>query len=220
MSTHLHGDFLTRFAPRKPRRTWGRTLLDIFMLLALAALAGWLISLVRHSSPISHSVTSRGVLLAVAPITQGMVVGVLMSCSAMGIVLAVRKMARDDEAAKLRWSAVEGQRDLASPSPDPLALPYVGMQQEELLRILASMIVECCMAEELVRKALSPELQRTAGPIYCPNCSVLAGIQPPTDARLTEAMKCLQGVTRCLGRLADCAAKSAMSNEPEQGVAS
>lgn len=210
MAMTTESRFTTGIIKCEPRRRWGCTFCGVLVLLLLSALAGWLLHCVRHAAlPMAARIPG----LAVLPWVEGSVVGLLGFGSMVVIWKVALWIKRRDDEAMARWAvaeeAAEDPEDLASPSPcvDPLALPYIGMKQEDLLRILASMIVECCMAEELVRKATAADPARAEGPMYCPNCGVLAGINPKADLRLRDAMKCLQGLKVCLGKLADCAAK-------------
>ena len=91
-------------APKRVRRTWGRTLIDVLMLLALAALCGWLWSCVRHAAVSSFRFQVSSLPLAMAPVTQGMVYGLLLSLSVLGIVLAVRKVRQNELEAEQSWS--------------------------------------------------------------------------------------------------------------------
>ncbi len=51
MSAHLHHGFLSYSGPRcTRRRAWGRTLAGVLLLVALAALTGWLWHCVRHAT--------------------------------------------------------------------------------------------------------------------------------------------------------------------------
>jgi len=217
---------LRHSGPRRVKRTWGGTVCDVVVLLLLSALAGWLLHCVRHAA-LPMAVRIPG--LAVLPWVQGSVWGLLTFLSVVVLWRAALWVKRRDDEALDRWSVAYSEEDerwdLASPAPweeapgvDPLALPYIGMKQEDLLRILASMIVECCMAEELVRKSMAPDAEKIKGPIYCPSCGVLAGINPAAvPVRLREAMNCLHGLKVCLGKLADCAAKGA--EKPATGEA-
>mgnify|MGYP000972477085 CR=1 FL=1 len=214
---------LRHSGPRRVKRTWGGTVCGVLVLLLLSALAGWLLHCVRHAA-LPMAVRIPG--LAVVPWVEGSVVGLLGFGSMVVIWKVALWIKRRDDEAMARWAVAESREDpedaedLASPSPwvDPLALPYIGMKQEDLLRILASLIVECCMAEELVRKSLAPDAEKIKGPIYCPNCNALAGINPAAvPVRLREAMNCLHGLKVCLGKLADCAAKGA--EKPATGEA-
>lgn len=174
------------------------------------------------------------------PWLQGSVWGLLTFASVAVLWRAALWIKRRDDEAMARWSAADGIEAMragsgrvrpTNPSPapspiqrellvseDPLALPYIGMKQEDLLRILASLIVECCMAEELVRKSVPSDSARVEGPMYCPNCGVLAGVNPKADVRLRDAMKCLQGLKVCLGQLADCAARGEVKPETKAEV--
>lgn len=178
--------------PRRVKRAWGRTVCSVLMLLALAALAGWLWHCVRH---VAMPMPPRIPGVAMAPLSQGMVMGVLMSFSAMGIVLAVRKMARDDRKALggVLWKEelvarveCEAARRRAE---DPLSMPYIGMSTEDLQRIFAALIFEITEAQDMVSKANA-------------NCSV-----EDYGDRLTGAEKRMYGAVLCLGRLLDLAGK-------------
>lgn len=89
---------VTHCAPSRVRRTWGRTVLDVLMMLVLAALCAWLWSCVKAVTVPSSSifVPCSGRLLAMAPVNEGMVIGMVMSLSVVGIVLAVRKARETD----------------------------------------------------------------------------------------------------------------------------
>lgn len=133
--------------PKRVKRTWGSTLVGVIMLLGLAALAGWLIYLLRHGTDISHSVTSGGMLLAVVPWQESAVIGcigALMVLSVVIIGLAVRKTRQNelDAAAEqeLRWSVAEPGAVLLLPPDD-------------LRRILWSVTERVCTASDNVRKA-------------------------------------------------------------------
>lgn len=133
--------------PKRVKRTWVSTVCSVLMLLALAALAGWMIHLLRHGTDISHSVTSGGMLLAVVPWQESAVIGcisVLMVLSVVIITLAVRKARQNelDAAAEqeLRWSVAEPGAVLPLPP-------------EDLRRILWSVTERVCAASDNVRKA-------------------------------------------------------------------
>ncbi len=104
MSNRVFSDGIPRC---RRRRTWGRTLVNLLVLIALVALSCWLWACV-HGATIPMLRTSipgaATMPLAMAPITQGMVMGALMSLTAVGIAMAVRKMRQHDlEAAKWMW---------------------------------------------------------------------------------------------------------------------
>ena len=169
------------------RRTWGRTLFNLLVLIALVALSCWLWGCVHGATvPMLRTEMRSGVTalpLAMAPITQGMVMGALMSLSAMGIALAVRKMAQHDRealASSRRWVVC------GDPSAvDPLELPEVGMSREDLARIVAAMIAEATEARGLIE-------------------SEMDGLGVETwEERLARASRCIHGVILCLGNLAD-----------------
>lgn len=191
--------------PKRVKRTWWGTVCGVFMLLALAALTGWLWHCVKHAS---MAAAPRLPGVAMAPISQGMVMGALMSLSAMGIVLAVRKMARDDREAldgvpwkneleaRVRCEAAKRR------SEDPLTMPYIGMSTEDLQRIFAALIFEVTEAQDMVCKATA-------------NCSV-----EDYGDRLTGAERRMYGAVMCLGRLLDLAGKQGgASNEVARGYA-
>lgn len=160
MNSRPYAGCLAFYGSRKPRRNWGSTAVAVIMLLALSALAGWLMSLVRHGAGvgmgISHGVTSGGMLLAAVPWQAGSVIGLLAFGSMVGIWLVVKKSRREEEGAlerhtsppvvvaddieaELRWSVVD---------PDPGAL-----QPDDLRRILWS-VTECvCVTCDNVSKA-------------------------------------------------------------------
>lgn len=204
--------------PKRVKRTWGRTVVGLLVMLALSALAGWLLTLLRHGAGISHCVTSSGMMLAMAPVPlavaspamQALVIGLLMFFSAAGVVLVMWR-SRVDAEARMRWAVVDERpegRDLASPAPceDPLALPEMGMPREDLRRILASLTAETAAAMNLtaqMRQVWAAEKKV----IHCPNCGVLAGALPNLDAGLKANETRLHGVLVCLGGLAARAAK-------------
>lgn len=159
--------------PRRVRRTWGRTLLDVLMLLALAALCGWLWSCVRHAATAQTwrlGGMETGRVVAMAPVPQGMIFGLLVSLSALGIVLAVRKARANELEAELRWEACESQRRIA-----------LGL--EDLREIVRACRVESREALLLVECA-----QRTVE-------------QTQIDASLAFAQRKLEQVTKTLGDL-------------------
>ena len=141
MSHQFYSSGITRCRLRSP---WWDTFKTVVVLLALAALAGWLLSLVKQSAGISHSVTSGGVLLAMVPWQEGAVMGLLMfftlALSAGFVIWAVRRVRQHEVEAELRWSAPGSCR--------PLNLPT-----DDLRRILSAVIAGICIANEHVRKA-------------------------------------------------------------------
>lgn len=127
--------------PRQVKRTWGSTLLNVLALLALATLTGWLWHCVKHATlPRPARVPGE----AMAPVTQGMVLGVLLSCSAIGIALAVRQMARHDA------EAAEGRSVLQPVEADPLGSFMQGINLEKMRRVLGALIVEGCEVRNAV----------------------------------------------------------------------
>lgn len=161
-------------------------------MLGLAALAGWLLHCVKHAT-LPTPVRLPGV--AMAPVTQGMVMGALMSLSAMGIALAVRKMARNDQRVQDggRWKdELEARVKCEAAkqrSEDPLQMPYMGMSTEDLRRIFAALIFEISEAQDMVSKANA-------------DC----GVEDYGD-RLKGAERRLYGAVLCIGRLLDLAGK-------------
>ncbi len=127
--------------PKRVKRTWGSTVCTVLMLLALAALTGWLWHCVKHAT-LPRPARVPGV--AMAPVTQGMVMGALLSLSAMGIVLAVRKIARNDQDAATRWSVKK------SVGADPLESLGQGIDLEKMRRVLGALIVEGCEVRNAV----------------------------------------------------------------------
>lgn len=92
---------------KRVRRDWGATVLTVVTLLAVAALCGWLWSCVRHVAmpPLRTGVSALPLMpLAMAPVTQGMVYGLLLSLSVLVIVMAGRKVRANEQEAELRWS--------------------------------------------------------------------------------------------------------------------
>lgn len=149
MSEHFYSDAITRC---KRRRTWGRSLVNALMLVALAALVGWLLTCVRHATVlrgVDLVAQRQGYLLAMAPVSRGMVVGALMSLTAMGIVLVVRRVRRHEIEAELQWTA-KGTPLLC---PDDQVKVLMGL--EDLRGIVHASRVECRMAGLFVDAALT-----------------------------------------------------------------
>lgn len=209
MSAHLHGDFLTVCTRRKPRRTWGRTLAGVLMLLAMSALTGWLWSCVRHAA--LAPVRVPGAAMVPWAVMDGHGAAAL-PCLAVGlpgivwaVIWVVRKLrAWDEEALGTGFVRMPvppappeaGKRDACA--TDPLAVPAMGMSLEDLQRILAAMIAEASEARDLVARARE-------------NLSV----EDYGDA-LGGAEKRLQGVIKCLGNLADCVTRQMQEVKPVQ----
>lgn len=104
-STHCP---VTHCAAKRVRKTWGATVLTVLTLIALAVLCGWLWSCVKSAATAQTwrlEGLETGRLAAMAPVSQGMVFGLLLSLSVMGIVIAVRRTRQHDEEAELRWEA-------------------------------------------------------------------------------------------------------------------
>lgn len=115
-------------------------MIDLMVLLALAALSGWLISLVKGSAAISHRVTSPGMLLAMVPWQEGGIIGLLAFFTLMAGWLIVRRVRSRKSDAEPQWSAT----DLDEP---------VQLRSDDLQRILSAVIAGTCIASEHVRKA-------------------------------------------------------------------
>lgn len=82
--------------PKRLKRTWWGTVCSVLMMLALAALTGWLWQCVKHVAlPMPAGLHGT----AMATVTQGMVMVALLPLSALAISLAVRQIARNDHAA-------------------------------------------------------------------------------------------------------------------------
>lgn len=116
---------------------------DIATLLALSALCGCLLTLVRDKAlpPISHGVISPLPLpLAMCPWAGGVAMALTCAILTAVVFLAVRKTRSNDIEAELRWSE-------NSPS-EALPLP-----PEDLRRIIWAVTEEVCTACEHVRKA-------------------------------------------------------------------
>lgn len=188
-------------AAKRVPRTWGRTLCDVLVLLVLAALCGWLWSCVKSAAH-GSLFTVRGSPLALAPLQEGMVMGVLLSLLAMAVVLAVRKMAENERfcaalheqqlAAKRERLRLrrEFQEDALWPhdkpvvaGEDPLAAPGRGVDAAERREIYGALIVAACEAREMVRKAAQDCSAEDYG-------DRLAG----AERRLGEAIHCLAGL--------------------------
>lgn len=146
--------------PKKMKRSWGRTVISLIMLLVLSALAGWLLALVRGSLA-PHGLTCWKLPgLATMPVPVIAMDGpsaAALSCLAMvglGVMWVtawVMKKGRKwhQEAAELRWGLAETD----SSAEDPLALPAAGLNVEELRRILGSLLQQIQEARELVKRA-------------------------------------------------------------------
>ncbi len=79
--------------PKRVKRTWWGTGCSVFMLLALAALTGWLWHCVKHAT-LPAPAHLPGV--AMAPITQGVVIVAVFAGTALVIGLAVRKTRQNE----------------------------------------------------------------------------------------------------------------------------
>lgn len=77
-----------------------------------------------------------------------------------------------------------------------------GIDHADVGRIVNALLINCCEAEDLLRKSAKADPQRVAGPVYCGNCNALAALMPGPDARHSEAMKRVQGIKSGLSGLA------------------
>lgn len=191
---------ITHCGPRKVRRTWLSTVANVLVMLALAALSGWLWSCVRHASGLSHGAMSGGGLLAMMPVPElpeleewqkGCVVGLLAAGTVAALWWVGLRMRRGDEAvAETYWRAVEDAEAFPDTlkreqrTADPLSGAYLGLDAADVRRILEAIIVECCEVEDLVRKAEQDLSVEGYG------------------ERLTGARRRLKGMQLCLVRLA------------------
>lgn len=203
--------------PKRVRRTWVRTVCDVLVLLALSALAGWLLHCVRHAAvgPVVRIPGAPGMPLAVVVGPPEMVLATVVLCGVLVLWKVALWIKKWDERAQCRWLVVEpaDPEDSASPVPceDPLALPAVGMPREDLHRILASLIAETGEAMNLVvqMRARWVESKKV---VHCPNCGVLAAALPNLEVGFGSSEKRLHGILVCLGGLADRCSK--LTEEP------
>lgn len=188
---------ITHCGPRKVRRTWLSRVVNVLVLMALAALCGWLLSCVRHASGLSHGAMSGVGLLAMMPVPEleewqkGGITGMLAAATVATLWWVALWIKRGDgEAAETYRSAVEDAEAFPDTlkreqrTDDPLSAPYLGLDAADVKRILDAVIVECCEVEDLVRKAQT-------------NLSV-----EDYGERLTGARRRLKGMQLCLVRLA------------------
>ena len=208
---------------KRVKRTWRRTFLNLLGLLALSALAGWLLHCVRDAAvgcggvflnrlkaglqcPEVGLIAAReGCLLALAPVSEGLLVGAGALVLVGGLFCVGLMLKRWDDA-RLRWGVVEEDPDfgtavgferrwgLTIPEPpqggttmleeEPLALPAVGMTRDDLVRIVAAMIAEATEARGLIDAEIDG-----------------LGVEA-WEERLVRARKGVHGVILCLGNLA------------------
>ncbi len=144
---------VTHCERRRVPRTWGRTVLTGLTLLALAALCGWLWSCVRQASGQTWRLgdMETGRIMAMAPLPQGMVLGLLLSLSVLGIVIAVRRVRQHDIEAELRWEA-SGNDECGMPNAE---LKRVRVGLEDLREIVNACRVESRVALLFVEAALT-----------------------------------------------------------------
>lgn len=140
-------------APKRVRRTWWGTVLTVVTLLLLAALCGWLWICVRQASGQTWRLgdMETGRILAMAPVPQGMVFGLLLSLSVVGIVIAVRRVRQHDIEAELRWEA--RRNDECGMTNDELKRVRIGM--EDLRQIVLACRAESRVALLFVEAALT-----------------------------------------------------------------
>lgn len=152
MSEHFFTSGLTRC---KRRQTWGRTLVNLLVLLALVALSCWLWGCVygatvpaRGTGPCGAS----GMPLAMMPWLQGSIMGLLAFGLVVLMALAARKMRRDDEAAlgRVRWSVKDGCCEDVFAS---LRSPGGALPPAEVRRILEACASEARHIREHLKRA-------------------------------------------------------------------
>jgi len=123
-------------AKRHARRDWRGTGVLVVTLLALAALCGWLWSCVRHAA--AAQTVSTFPPLAVAPVTEGAVLGLLAFTMVVAVVLAARKIRADDAA----------ERDVFA----PLRVPGGPLPVDDVRRIVVACAAETrCVMKHVLR---------------------------------------------------------------------
>jgi len=171
--------------------------LTVLTLLLLAALCGWLWSCVKAASVpgASFLVLRSDRLVAMAPVPQGMIFGLLALGIVVTVALAVRKVRADDEFfVTLRWSEAGRERETPAPwagrSEDmdvfaALRLPGGAVPAEDARRILIACAAEArCIAKHLRR------------------AQTTLSVDDYGD-ELTLAERKLEGVIRCVEALAE-----------------
>jgi hypothetical protein len=110
---------------------------SIVVFAALIALASWLLYLVK----VTGLTASTGVGLAMAPVSQGMVFGLLLSLSVIGIVIAVRKVRQNEiEAEREDWLKMTAPPDATPPSEDARIVEAVRLSCRSSLFLVESAI--------------------------------------------------------------------------------
>lgn len=163
---------------------------SLLFFLLISALAGWLVYLIKTVPPevLRSSFLVPGSRLAMAPLHEGMLLGLLLFFSAALIVLAVRKVKRDDEFfASLRrepetpapWAGRSEDEDVFA----PLREPGAAIPTEDVQRILVACAAESRCIMKHVRRA-----------------QTTLSVEDYGD-ELALAERKLDGVTRCVEAL-------------------
>ena len=183
---------ITPCGPRKVRRTWVGTVVNVLVLLALAALTGWLWSCVKHGAGVSHRALPGGGLLAVMPVPEfdlglepwqgGMIIGLLVFFAVALLWIGSRLMRWHDDEAAVGWSAGEVEQNAPS-AEDPLGAPYQGLDAADVKRILDAAVCECRRLNGLLEMAQQDLSVEDYG------------------ARLTGVQHGLKGIKLCLAQL-------------------
>lgn len=214
MSSRLFSEHnpVTHCAPKRVRRTWGRTLVHGLMVLALAALVGWLLHCVRHAAEPLGSTLRVGssarpwgatMPLAVLPVNQALVVGALMLISTLGIALAVRRVRRDDLAAQACRRDLQARREDAEDvafwdsyatcrsklhAADGVTTVALSLSLEDLRGIVDACRVECRMSLLLVEASLTT----TTLEDYMDALRVVQAKQTQVTRTLSDLLRSLQ----------------------------
>jgi hypothetical protein len=162
---------------RRVRRDWRGTVLTGLTLLSMAALCGWLWSLVSRCSMLDAGcwmlATSNEPLVAMAPWAEGSMMGLMLFVSVLLILLAVRKVEENErwcegvrqrelerrqriEKAARFWDEKTGEEkgwdEPLTEADEGIRAPMEALAPAELRRIVGALIVETCAARDDVRK--------------------------------------------------------------------
>lgn len=138
---------VTRLRNRRAlrRRLWRETLKGVLIFAAMVGLVVWLWSCVRDGCVASSfALTSFGGL-AMAPVTQGAVMGLGAVVLVVGVVLAVRKMRADD----VFYASLRREGDIFAPLREGTG----PVPAEDALRILVACAAEARCIAKHVRRA-------------------------------------------------------------------
>ncbi len=161
---------------------------SVVALLALAALTGWLLWCVRGEMldagcwMLDFSIQSLGSsneqLVAMAPVTQGSILGLLAFFSAALIVLAVRKVRADE----VFFASLRREEDVFAVLREP-GLP---VPSEDAQRILVACAAEGREIQRLVKTALSVEDYEAALEVAHDRLTTLVACVEAVCERLAE----------------------------------